>query len=196
MPILHKPTNPLVEKYIAKFRQDERYALADQAITNLFQKFPENKIVEDVLLKISVINDLYSTNIYGTFRMAEHIKALNIDSELQSGTPHIVAKIATGHGIISSASKKEIIFYSFATKYCSWHNQSAFPIYDRFVGSLLEAYRDADRFANFSKEDLKNYERFKSIITEFKDHYGLTQENFKGIDKFLWIYGKEWKAPK
>jgi hypothetical protein len=77
---LQTPTNELVDEYIDKFNKDERYYLADKAIINLFQKFPENKNLEDILLKISVINDLYSTNIFGTFIMARHIQQLNIDS--------------------------------------------------------------------------------------------------------------------
>lgn len=50
---LETPTNELVDLYIDKFNNDERYLLADQAIINLFEKFPENKKLEDILLKIS-----------------------------------------------------------------------------------------------------------------------------------------------
>jgi len=56
---LNTPTNELVDEYIDKFNNDERYFLADNAIIKLFEKFPENKKIEDILLKISVINDLY-----------------------------------------------------------------------------------------------------------------------------------------
>ena len=37
------------------------------------------------ILKISVINDLYSTNIFSTFNLAKHIKRLNIDNDLNNG---------------------------------------------------------------------------------------------------------------
>ena len=187
---LQTPTNELVEEYIDKFNKDERYYLADKAIINLFQKFPENKNLEDILLKISVINDLYSTNIFGTFIMARHIQQLNIDSGLQQGNADIVTTITSGHGIRSKKNDKEINFYSFATKYCNWHNKDAYPIYDSFVDKILIAYRDKDSFSKFKDIELKNFKRFKDIIADFKNNYSLTRYNLKEIDKFLWIYGK------
>lgn len=187
---LQTPTNELVDEYIDKFNKDERYFLADKAIINLFQKFPENKNLEDILLKISVINDLYSTNIFGTFNMARHIQQLNIDTELRQGNPEIVTTITSGHGIRSTRTDKEINFYSFATKYCNWHNKEAYPIYDSFVDKILIAYRDKDSFSKFEDAELKNFKRFKNIIGDFKNNYSLTRHNLKEIDKFLWIYGK------
>jgi hypothetical protein len=117
------PTNELLDKYIYKFNNDERYYLADKAIISLFEAFPENKSLEHILLKISVINDLYSTNILGTFNMVRHIQRLDIDSRLKQGDPVLVNEISSGHGIISKKNNKEINFYSFATKYCNWHNR-------------------------------------------------------------------------
>jgi hypothetical protein len=90
MSMLQTPANKLVDEYIDKFNNEERYYLADQAIISLFTKFPENKNLEDILLKISVINDLYSTNIFRIFKMARHIQQLDIDTELQQGNPDIV----------------------------------------------------------------------------------------------------------
>lgn len=187
---LQTPTNELVDEYIDKFNKDERYSSADKAINNLFAKFPENKILEDILLKISVINDLYSTNIFGTFNMARHIQQLDIDRGLQLGNSDVVTTITTGHGIRSKKTDKEINFYSFATKYCNWHNKDSYPIYDSFVDKVLTAYRDKDKFSKFEDIELKNFKRFKEIIADFKNYYSLTQHNLKEIDKFLWIYGK------
>lgn len=187
---LHTPNNKLIEEYIDKFNKDERYYLADQAIIKLFQKFPENKHLEDILLKISVINDLYSTNIFATFIMAKHIQLLDIDDELQKGNPGIVRKIALGHNIRAKKTEREINFYSFATKYCNWHNKDSYPIYDSFVEKILIAYRNKDKFSKFENKELKNFERFKEIITDFKHNYNLASYNLKEIDKFLWIYGK------
>ena len=114
------PTNELIAGYIEKFNNDDRYYPADQAITKLFQTFPTNIHLEDILLKISVLNDLYSTNILGTFAMAKHIQKLGIDNALKVGEPFVVNRIAVGHGIRSSKTNKELNFYSFATKYCNF----------------------------------------------------------------------------
>ncbi len=187
---LQIPTNDLVGTFIDKFNQDERYFSADRAIINLFEKFPKNKSIEDILLKISVINDLYSTNIFGTFIMAKHIQKLQIDNALLAADPTIVNKIAIGHGIPKPRGSGDRNFYSFATKYCNWHNKEAYPIYDSFVHKILIAYRNKDNFAKFDDVDLKQYEIFKQIVTDFKCKYSLTQYNLKEIDKFLWMYGQ------
>ena len=188
---LQIPTNELVKKYINKFNQDERYYPADQAIIKLFEAFPENKNLEDILLKISVINDLYSTNIFGTFKMAKHIQRLDIDELLENGDPRIVNKIALGHGIISKKNNQEINFYSFATKYCNWHKRDHYAIYDSFVEKVLIAYQYRDTFSDFIKADLKDFVKFKKVIFDFMTFYDLSRQNLKEIDKFLWIYGKE-----
>jgi hypothetical protein len=184
------PTNELVDYYIKEFNNDERYYKADQAIINLFQKFPENKKLEDILLKISVINDLYSTNIFGTFIMAKHILNLHIDDLLFASDPTVVNRIAIGHGISKPKGNGDRNFYSFATKYCNWHNKDNYPIYDSFVHKILIAYRDKDNFSEFSVTDLKEFQRFKQIIADFKNKYSLTRHSLKEIDKFLWIYGQ------
>ncbi|WP_215224091.1 hypothetical protein [Echinicola shivajiensis] len=188
---LQTPTNDLLDKYIDQFNNDERYYPADQAIINLFKAFPNNKKLEDILLKLSVINDLYSTNILGTFKMAKHIQQQDIDQGLQSGDPDIVHRIAKGHDIRTKKNNREINFYSFATKYCNWHNRDKYAIYDSFVDKVLMAYKRKDKFSNFRQSDLKDFNKFKQIIEDFADHYNLTRHNLKEIDKFLWIYGKE-----
>ncbi len=186
------PTNQLLRKYINKFNKDKRYKKADEAIIKLFSAFPDNNELEDILLKISVINDLYSTNIYATFKMAEHIQRINIDKKLKDGNPEVVNEIATGHGIKSKKYNKELNFYSFATKYCNWHNQESYAIYDSFVDKILMAYKRKDKeFSNFKQSDLKQFKNFKKIIQDFSNYYKLTEHGLKEIDKFLWIYGKE-----
>ena len=188
---LQTPTNELIDEYIAKFNSDERYYRADQAIINLFDAFPENKHLEHILLKISVINNLYSTNILGTFNMAKHIQRLDIDSDLKNGDPNLVNKISSGHGIVSKKNNTEINFYSFATKYCNWHNRDKYAIYDSFVRKLLMAYKRNDNFSAFAEADLKDFIKFKQVVLDFKQFYNLTEHSLKQIDKFLWIYGKE-----
>ena len=188
---LRTPTNALVEKYISQFNKDERYFAADSAILNLFDAFPGNKKLEDILLKISVINDLYSTNIFSTYNMAKHIQSLSVDSAIQRGDAEAVHQIATGHGIRTKKKNTEINFYSFATKYCNWHNRDKYAIYDTFVHKILIAYKGRDDFSDFEEKDLKDFKSFKNIVQNFIDFYKLTRHDLKEIDKFLWIYGKE-----
>ena len=189
------PSNLLINKYIKLFNEDERYYPADQAIINLFKAFPENKKLEDILLKISVINDLYSTNIFGTFKMAKHILQLDIDKKLKKGSSEAVGMISKGHGIKTSKNNTERKFYSFATKYCNWHNRESYAIYDQYVEKILIAYQKKDGFSSFKKDDLKDFKKFKMVIGDFISFYDLTEYDLKEIDKFLWIYGKEMFPP-
>lgn len=187
---LDDPTKEFIQTYIGKFESNERYKHADKAIVKLFALFPDNTSLEEIILKVSVINELYSTSIYSVFRVAQHILQCNIDEDIRAGNPLAISKIATGHNIRTKKYNTEINFYSFATKYCHWHEQKHYSIYDSFVEKTLLAYKERDGFSNFKKKDLKDFQKFQQVILEFVSYYDL-QENLADIDKFLWIYGKE-----
>ena len=188
---IERPSTELIDKYIKLFNNDLRYKPADDAINKLFSAFPSNKEVEDILLKISVINDLYSTNILATFKMAKHIQKLDIDKKLRDGNLDIVNEIATGHNIRRKKTNTELNLYSFATKYCNWHNQDSFAIYDSFVDKILIAFKKKYLFSDFKQSDLKDFRKFKRILDDFVIFFNLQSHSLKEIDKFLWIYGKE-----
>ena len=143
------------------------------------------------MLKVTTINRLYSTGFYDIGKMSYYIFNLKIDNELSKGELSLVNKIAYGHGISRKNSPNEIRCYSFATKYCNWHRQDAYPIYDSFVENILCEYNSRNNFSDFAKGDLRNYDKFTKVISDFIQRYSLTESNFKKIDKFLWKYGKE-----
>lgn len=185
---LERPTCDLVQRYVRQFENSERYFVGDHAIIKLFQWIPHNQNLDDILLKVSVVNDLYSTRIYGTFDMAKHIRDLDIDPELAKHSPDVVNRVAD----FQVGGKRRMMF-SFATKYCNWHDQEQehYPILDTFVEQLIVAYGKQDRFADFEKQDLRDYPRFKAILDAFRRHYGLMAFGLKKLDKFLWLYGQE-----
>lgn len=189
--VLDKVTSSLIASVIERFEQEDRYRGADNAITNLIQKFPDNTVLEDIILKVCTINQLYSTNIYSVFEISQHILNSKIDSGLRVGDRDIVSKIANRHNIRRRKNNTEMSFYSFATKYCSWHNQSAYPIYDGFIEKTLVAYRIKDNFSSFNKKDLKDFSKFCNVIDDFINYYDLNEYSVKEIDKFLWVYGKD-----
>ena len=53
-------------------------------------------------------------------------------------------------------------------------------------------FRDRDKFSNFKKCELKNYEKFKEILIEFRTFYALEEYNLKEIDKYIWQLGKRY----
>lgn len=177
--------NARIEQY------DREHKTVQQALAKLFGLYRDNSELENVLLKVVTLNSLYATNIYATYQVAEHIHQLNIDGQLdqllKDGRPDAVTKIAR-----VQLGEKEFNFYSFATKYCSWHSPEAYPIYDSYVEWLLWKYRKQHEFATYTRNDTGDYVQFREIVVKFQEFYGLSTYHFKDIDKFLWLSSREY----
>lgn len=116
------PTKKRVLAACADF--DQEYLVIEQALAELFSRYPENTNSSHVLLKVVTLNALYSTQIAtysqtipSVMDVAEHIRrnGSEIDSALAAGSPEIVDTIAN----VSVPGKKDRCYFSFATKYCS-----------------------------------------------------------------------------
>lgn len=57
-------------------------------------------------------------------------------------------------------------------------------------------FKKKDKLADFNKEDLKDYVKFRDILLEFKIFYNIDEYNLRDIDKYLWIAGKEYFPKK
>ena len=183
-----QPSTEQVELYLAKWNTLENYRLQEIALNKLFFELcPNNTDIIDVLLKASALNDFYSTNIFSIYPVAKHICSLNIDTRLKVGDVTLVGDIQYVN--IGDTEKN---FYSFATKYCSHHNPLDFPIYDSYVDEVLCYFRNRDGFSDFPDGDLKDYIKFKRILTNFRTFYSLDKYNLKQIDQYLWLLGKDY----
>ena len=181
-----EPTIEEVEKYLEKWDSLENYVNQENSLNKLFfDLIPENKEIEDILIKASTLNDFYSTNIFSIFPVAKHIHELDIDARLKDGDLSLVEDIAD----IKELNKR---FYSFATKYCSHHNPVSFPIYDNYVDNVLRYFRKRDAFADFKNEDLKDYVLFNGVLHKFANYYSLEKYSLKELDRYLWQLGKEY----
>ena len=189
IPKSHKPTPQVVQKYIAEWNGLTRYVDQENALDKLFTELcPSNNEIESVLLKIAVLNNFYSTNIYDVHTVATHFMDCNIDQRLAGEDPKLVDDLA--HVTLKNGT--DIHFYSFATKYCSHHKPLVYPIYDYYVAEVLKYFRRRDKFSTFRNADLLQYTQFKSIIDKFKRHYKLNAFDYKQIDKYLWLLGKKY----
>ena len=166
---------------------DRENRVVEDALSELFGKYPTNDSEAHVLLKVVTLNRLYSTQIFAVHDVAHHIYTLGaeLDVAMKAGAPGIVDKIAK---VIIASTGKERSNYSFATKYCSWHNASSYPLWDsrvcRYLASLKsEFFVKADRWQRYSE--------FVALMSTFRAHYKLDSFGFKDIDKFLWIHGSE-----
>ena len=77
------PNQKSIRKYLEKWQTLEKYTLTEGALGLLFCELcPDNSDIESVLLKVSALNDFYTTNIYDTYSVSKHILSLNIDGRL------------------------------------------------------------------------------------------------------------------
>jgi hypothetical protein len=188
MPEPLTPSPSLMSEYLSKWEQLENYRLQEASLGLLFHSLcPENKKIEHVLLKVSALNDFYSTNIFDTYSVAKHILKKDVDARLEANDYSLVNDIAK-----ISIKGKTKNFYSFASKYCSHHKPTSYPIFDSFVEKMMLHYKTLDSFNSFDKVDLKDYGRFIEIIKGFQSFYRLEKFSLREIDIFLWLAGKEW----
>jgi hypothetical protein len=69
-----RPNPDLIASYLKKRDSLENYTLQERSLGLLFNKFcPGNITLEYVLLKVTVPNQFYSTNIFDTYSVAKHI---------------------------------------------------------------------------------------------------------------------------
>jgi hypothetical protein len=182
--MLPTPTAELIQTECNAFDEEPYTKLGEEALSQLREHFPRNAEVSHVLLKVIALNKLYSTRIddVDIDPFARHIAALGIDEAIDQGSPTAVELIFVCPGLRK--------YYSFATKFCSWHNSTAYPIYDHYVDECLWTYKKQDQFFEFHRQDLYEYDKFVRIVSIFRDHYGLASFSFRQIDKFLWRTGE------
>ncbi len=187
------PSPKEIQHYLKKWDSLDSYVSQESSLKKLFSKtYPQNTELDDVLIKVCALNDFYSTNIFSPFAVAKHIVALNIDQNLSEDNLETVNKIAyveVKDGIFKN-------FYSFATKYCSHHKPTVYPIYDSYLKKILMYFKKKDKFCTFKSADLKTYSEFKNILLKFREFYGLESFDLKQIDKYLWQLGKEYFSRK
>ena len=178
------PSSKEVEKYLLEWNKLENYTLQESSLKKLFTKtYPLNNNLDDILIKVCSLNDFYSTNIFSPFIVAKHILKLQIDDSIIEEDLAIVNRIA------KVKMKKGNIrnFYSFATKYCSHHKPTIYPIYDSYVKKILIYFKNRDGFYKFFNKDLKTYKLFRNTIENFRRYYKLEKFNIKQIDRYLWL---------
>jgi hypothetical protein len=183
------PNEERVRSACRKFDDDN--SVVEHALRDLFSQYPLNDTHSHVLLKVVALNRLYATQILAVHDVACHIydQAQDIDAGLAIGSTEIVDRITR---VTIRSTGKEVNFYSFASKYCSWHNHDKYPIWDsrvrRYLCSLRRSLKNTSLAGLLgTNPDLWNhYSEFVTIMHSFRDHFKLGAFTFKEIDKFIW----------
>lgn len=194
------PTESEVRKYIKIWDNDENYRKPAEALQKLFTEYlPTNKHIEDILIKTHALNDAYGTNVFWPVAVAENILAMKIDDDLSEGEISVIEKIAKKNGKEKfefqgkNGKKIKREFYSFATKYASFHQPEIYPLFDSNVKTALIYFKKHCGFE--FNGDLRKYENFVCIIENFKKNFSLNF-SFRDIDKYLYRVGRELNPPK
>lgn len=178
------------------------YTKQEEILCNLFRKYPENTNFEEVVYKITILDSFYSTNL----RFND--KTLTADKDSKSGVIEVAniilgikdfdkrvkrGKIDLVDQIVNTAKQDKNMksVYSFATKYCSFHNPKDYPICDNFVKEELKYYRNQkESNFDFRNDELEIYGKFVDVMNKFQKNFNLNKYSFKQIDQYLWLVGK------
>ena len=175
----------VAQHYLSLFHQKDYYFNDDNKRIAYFKKNSLNEDVKEIVVKISTMEHEQIDDSMASRRfMADHIASLHIDHALQEGQPEVVEAIA--HLDIRGKSH---FLYSFASRYCNWHNMAAYPIYDPAVHKLLNFYKQQLTGTDLADDDVYRYSRFKEQMIAFRQYLQMDNYNFKEVDKFIWIYG-------
>lgn len=182
-----------------KTSEFKNYKQEDETLKWLFRKFSKNTNLNEIILKITCLDTFYSTNLTMSAKIpdiAEQILHVNFDERVKNGDLSLVSKIAQHK--TKDGKTRECL--SFASKYCVWHNYEVyekddFVIFDSLVRDKLVEFNEKFHFAKFSKKELKNYTKFKEILTKFRAFFNL-ECDFRNLDWYLWRMAKLEKLAK
>ena len=167
---------------------DDKYGKEYRLIEDVLKKYPNNKTIEDVACKIAVIDFTNSTNLHfstNLYTLAEIITSINFDARVAGGDVSLVSDII---------SKCPVKLYSFASKYCCYHNtflynRDDYSIYDSVVKKHLPEYATEKLPASKWRKNF-NYETFNQYIGDLLDEYGITAatepQRRRLFDHYVW----------
>ena len=214
------------EKKLAEQNLPTDNKISEEVLEYYFQtcdQLKKNDDIRIVLTKVTLLNAFYRTTIdnINLVAVARYICSLNFDELiLKNGNEpnfDLVKKLAyhqsdvlpdignkaflqfrvnTKYGIKDTANN----LYSFATKYCAWHQPKVYPIVDSFTKAVLhhlvydnKELRDYIGCSRVTYENLNDYETYYRIYKGLRsclNEKGI-DVSMKELDIFLWCYGVE-----
>ena len=174
-----------VEAAMRLYGYSESWQTVDGVFDSLHQSFPYFD-QQSTLLKVTVVNALYSTNIYAVARMAEHVG--NLIRARGSLPPDVqfVEQLATSHGLPGR-------FYSFASKFAHFFfDGEQFPIYDSYAVRMVTYHLGKAGCLN-DKDHL--YRSFVVNFNRLKESIDFPATN-RELDRYLFLAGqyRAWKG--
>ncbi|MCI9128175.1 MAG: hypothetical protein HFG28_13605 [Eubacterium sp.] len=189
-------SNEAIEEVEALVQGTDNYGPETDLITRCLKKFPSNADADVVAMKVGLIDITNSTHLsqhkskISMVELAEIIAAIpDIDERIKNGDPEVVNIIARSNGKIN--------LFSFASKYCCYHNSNLygrddFSILDTILKEYLPRYFDDVTRGQIQRwQDSFNYKAYNDYITGKLDELGITVENRKRkFDHYVWYLNR------
>ena len=185
-------TNEAMEEAEMLVQGTDNYGPENELITRCLRKFPKNSDPDIVAMKVGLIDITNSTHLsqhkskISMVELANIIAAIPyIDERIADGDPEVVNEIARSNGKIN--------LFSFASKYCCYHNRNLYgrddySILDTVLKEYLPRYFDDITKGQIQKwQDSFNYKAYNDYITKKLDECGITVNHRKRkFDYFVW----------
>ena len=189
-------TNDNLDKVHDLVLADPKYGRENEVITESLKAYPKNDNVALVAMKIALIDITNSTHIsqhkqkISIADLAEIIVGIkDIDERIAKGDPEVVNEIARTNG--------EINLFSFASKYCCYHNHNLYghddyAIMDTVLMNTLPLYFDDIRKADIDNWRKRfDYKSYNDFITKKLDELSInTKDRRRKFDHFVWYLNR------
>lgn len=184
-----------IRSYHKMVEESSNYGKELELIRDIFRKndFAQTNDINNIALKVCLIDATNSTNLnrykskLSIYDIAKHIQNIkDFDTRVKSGDLTLVKEIAnTG----------KINLFSFATKYCCYHNTLIYDrddyfIYDSLIQEHFPEYNPnitSNQINNFRKK--MQYEEYHKCLDTFLVLNGITTDIPKRrrmFDHFIW----------
>ncbi len=185
MVLANSLTTDMIEAAENIRQQLHGWKTSDETLEIVRNSFPGFDF-SDVLIKATVINSLYGTNVYAIWKAAEHVHGTIAKYNLGNAETEFVEKIARVPGI-------NRVFISFASKFAHFFIDSErFPIMDSHAVSAIKYHLGYGKWEKCSAD--RPYNEFVFNFTKLKDLCGFNGSG-RDFEHYLWLAGlfKEWK---
>jgi hypothetical protein len=164
-------------------KNDPVYGSEGEAVGRIIKRYPRHNSIDDIIIKLAVIDVTHSTQIFKQKQKATIIQLAqaimnieNIDKRLEDGDIDLVTQIA---------SSTSVGFLSIASKYCACHNQylyksDAYFKYDSVVSGQI-------------KFKARNYREYCSRLDRIIDDNNLrsVRDIRQKLDHYFWYKNRK-----
>ncbi len=185
-------TNETIEAAEMDVQNTDNYGPENDMISRCLQKFPYNTDPDIVAMKIGLIDITNSTHLsqhkskISMVELAKIIAAIpDIDTRIENGDPEVVNEIARSNGKIN--------LFSFASKYCCYHNRNLYgrddySILDTVLKEYLPRYFEDITKGQIQRwQDSFNYKEYNDYITRKLDELNIAVSHRKRkFDHYVW----------